>query len=245
MVSITLPCGLTPMNKITDLKCRVLVVEDNLDIATLLLDYLADLGHIPDHAADGHAAYQLATENEYDAIILDWALPGMDGIEVCRKLRQEAHSSVTILMLTARDTLEDKLTGFDIGADDYLVKPFDLPEVEARLTALWRRTRHGMDTEIKVGDLILNTETFQVTRENTQITLNPVRLKILNLLMQQSHRVVSRQEIEAAVWGDEPTDSDALRTHMSAIRQAIDKPFEKKLLHTIHGIGYRLHDQPT
>ncbi len=230
------------MIKEPDYLARILVVEDNLDIGELVVDYLSGFGHVIDYATNGKAGLQFAKENEYDCIVLDLALPGIDGLEVCRKLREEEHSSVPILMLTARDTLDDKLDGFEVGADDYLVKPFELPELLARIEALWRRSRRTMDTRIKVADMTLDTETFEVSRQDQRIALNPVRFKLLKLLMQQSHRVVSRNEIETAIWGDEPTDSDSLRTHLSALRQAIDRPFENKLLHTIHGVGYRLYD---
>jgi len=222
---------------------RVLVIEDNSDIAMLLVDFFTDRGHVADCANDGITGLHLATVNEYDAVILDLALPGLDGIELCRKVRKANRASVPILMLTARDSLNDRLTGFDAGADDYLVKPFELLEVYARIQALWRRSLHSNRNSLQVGDLAFDCETLQVERAGERLKLNRVRLKILRLLMENSHRVVSRQEIESYIWGDEPTESDALRTHLSAIRQVIDKPFGKPLLHTIHGLGYRIHDE--
>lgn len=231
------------MTGIGDFYGRVLVIEDNNDIASLLVDFFTEKGHIADCANDGVTGLHLVTVNDYDAIILDLALPGMDGISLCQKIRKSLNKSPPILMLTARDSLDDKLTGFDAGADDYLVKPFELLEVYARVQALWRRSIHSNRSRIAVGDLSLDCETFEVERAGFAIKLNPVRLKILRLLMENSHRVVSRREIETYVWGDEPTESDALRTHLSAIRQAIDKPFERNLMHTVHGIGYRLYDE--
>ncbi len=225
----------------SDFHGRVLVIEDNTDIAMLLVDFFSDRGHIADYAHDGLTGLHLAASEEHDAIILDLALPGMDGVELCRQLRSVKRSNVPILMLTARDTLDDKLTGFEAGADDYLVKPFELLEVYARVQALWRRSRFDGHSILQVADLVLDPGTREVKRGEVPIALNPVPFKILQLLMENPHRVVTRREIEAHVWGDEPTDSDALRTHISAIRNAIDKPFERKLLHTVHGIGYRLH----
>jgi DNA-binding response OmpR family regulator len=221
---------------------RVLVIEDNTDIAMLLVDFFTDRGHVADCAHDGLTGLHLAASGEHDVIILDLALPGLDGLELCQQLRSVKHATVPILMLTARDSLDDKLTGFAAGADDYLVKPFELLEVYARVQALWRRSLLSNRSSLDVGDLSLNLETLEVSRAGQPLRLNPVPLKILRLLMENTHRVVTRREIESFVWGDEPTESDSLRTHISALRTAIDKPFERKLLHTMHGVGYRLHE---
>ncbi|MCL4113065.1 UNVERIFIED_CONTAM: hypothetical protein GTU68_049987 [Idotea baltica] len=230
------------MSNLNDFHGRILIVEDNTDIASLLIDFFTDKGHIADYAGDGLTGLHLVTVNEYDVILLDLALPGIDGIELCKKLRKDLNSKTPILMLTARDSLDDKLIGFDVGADDYLVKPFDLLEVYARVQALWRRSFSSNQSIMQISDLVLNYETLEVTRAGKKIKLNSIRLKILSLLMENTHRVVSRREMEAHIWGDDPTESDALRTHLSAIRQVIDKPFESKLLHTVHSVGYRLYD---
>jgi len=230
------------MSNFNDFHGRILIVEDNTDIASLLIDFFTDKGHIADYAADGLTGLHLVTVNEYDVILLDLALPGIDGIDLCQKLRKDLNSTTPILMLTARDSLDEKLIGFDVGADDYLVKPFDLLEVYARVQALWRRSFNNNQSLITVSDLAFNFETLEVNRSGNTLKLNSIRLKILRLLMENTHRVVSRREIESYIWGDEPTESDALRTHLSAIRQAIDKPFDKKLLHTVHSVGYRLYD---
>ena len=152
-----------------------------------------------------------------------------------------AVSDVPIMVATARSEDRDVIRTLDSGADDYLVKPFELLEVYARVQALWRRSLLSNRASLEVADLTLNLETLEVSRGGQPIRLKPVPLKILRLLMENSHRVVSRREIEAHIWGDETTDSDALRTHISALRNAIDKPFAEKLLHTVHGIGYRLY----
>ena len=224
----------------SDFHGRILIIEDNTDIATLLVDFFNERGHVADYAHDGLTGLHLAASGEHDVIILDLALPGLDGVELCKQLRSVKRSDIPILMLTARDTLDDKLTGFAAGADDYLIKPFELLEVYARVQALWRRSGLGSRAVLQVADLSLDPETREVSRGGQPITLNPVPFNILQLLMENHHRVVSRREIESHIWGDDPTDSDALRTHVSAIRTAIDKPFERKLLHTLHGIGYRL-----
>jgi DNA-binding response OmpR family regulator len=219
---------------------RVLIIEDNPDIAANLGDYLEDHGHTVDFAGDGITGLHLAVVNEFDAIVLDLALPGMDGLDVCRKLRSEAGKDTPVLMLTARDRLEDKLAGFETGADDYLVKPFELQEVEARLKVLAGRGRRRNSRELKVGDLKYNLDTLNVNRGNEDIYLNPIGLKLLHCLMEASPNVVSRAELEMEVWGEEMPDSDSLRVHIHSLRSAIDKPFGSNLIQTRHGIGYRL-----
>ena len=219
---------------------RVLIIEDNPDIAANLGDYLEDHGHTVDFAGDGITGLHLAVVNEFDAIVLDLALPGMDGLDVCRKLRSEAGKDTPVLMLTARDRLEDKLAGFETGADDYLVKPFELQEVEARLNVLAGRGRRRNSRELKVGELKYNLDTLNVSRGDEDIYLNPIGLKLLHCLMEASPNVVSRAELEMEVWGEEMPDSDSLRVHIHSLRGAIDKPFDSNMIQTRHGIGYRL-----
>jgi DNA-binding response OmpR family regulator len=221
---------------------RVLIIEDNPDIAANLGDYLEDHGHTVDFAGDGVTGLHLAVVNDFDSIVLDLALPGMDGLEVCRKLRSEAGKDTPVLMLTARDRLEDKLAGFETGADDYLVKPFELQEVEARLKVLASRGRRRSPRELVVGDLVYNLDTLNVRRGETDIYLNPIGLKLLHALMEASPNVVSRGDLELEVWGEEMPDSDSLRVHIHSLRSAIDKPFGSNMIQTRHGIGYRLVD---
>ena len=221
---------------------RILVIEDNTDIAANLGDFLEDRGHTVDFAGDGVTGLHRAVVDDFDAIILDLNLPGMDGLEVCRKLRQDARKQTPVLMLTARDALEQKLAGFDSGADDYLVKPFALQELEARLAVLLRRGRGNTARVLNVADLEFNLDTLEVVRGGTRVTLNPTALKILQVLMEASPAVVTRQELETRVWGEELPDSDSLRVHIHGLRAAVDKPFGKPLIQTRHGIGYRLAD---
>jgi DNA-binding response OmpR family regulator len=221
---------------------RILVIEDNSDIAANIGDYLADRGHIVDFAGDGVTGLHLAVVEEFDAIVLDLNLPGIDGLELCRKLRQEARKQTPVLMLTARDQLEHKLAGFESGADDYMVKPFALQELEARLTVLSRRTRGPRSRVLRVADLEYNLDTLVVTRGGRLLQLNPTGLKLLQSLMEASPSVVTRRELEMRVWGEELPDSDSLRVHIHGLRAAIDKPFGKPLIHTRHGIGYSLVD---
>jgi DNA-binding response OmpR family regulator len=220
---------------------RVLIIEDNSDLAANIHDFLEARGHTPDAAGDGITGLHLAVTEPYEAIILDLTLPGMDGLTVCKKLRQEAGRATPVLMLTAKDTLDDKLTGFDAGADDYLVKPFALQELEARLLALVRRGAGATHAApMRVADLTFDPNTLAVTRAGRSISLPPTGLKILELLLRRSPHVVSRRDIEHVVWGDSPPDSNALRAHMHTLRAAIDRPFGQPLIHTVHGIGFRL-----
>ncbi|MDR0781039.1 MAG: response regulator transcription factor [Pseudomonadales bacterium] len=222
---------------------QILVVEDNRDIAENIADYLEPLGHTLDFAADGLTGLHLAVTQRFDAIVLDVMLPGIDGMALCRKLREEAGDTTPVLMLTARDQLDDKLAGFRAGSDDYLVKPFSVRELEVRLQALVKRAnpqaRHKV---LSVADLDFNADTQQAHRGGMLLDLNPIQRKLLELLMSNSHRVVTREELEQHIWGDTPPDSDVLRTHIYSLRNAIDKHFDLKLLHTVHGSGYRLYD---
>lgn len=222
---------------------HILLIEDNHDIADMVCEYLERNDYVMDHAADGVTGLHLAVSNEYDAIILDLMLPGLDGIELLKKYRNDAKQSIPVLILTARDTLDDKITGFDIGADDYLIKPFQIKELEARVRSLIRRQRGMISPEkMQVGDLTLDLGTLEVTRSDTAIKLTPIALKILKILMQASPKIVSRREIERQIWGDILPDSDTLRSHMYNLRKSIDKPFDKQLMETMQNSGYRLVD---
>jgi len=219
----------------------ILLVEDNRPISEMVGEYLERRGFGVDYAADGLDGLRLATENSYDVIILDLMLPRLDGLEVCRRLRNESKRATPVLMLTARDTLTDKVSGLDAGADDYLVKPFAIQELEARVRALIRRDRRQVSAEVlKVADLVLDTASLRVTRAGRELQLSPIGLRLLTILMRESPRVVTRRDIEREIWGDGLPDSDTLRSHLYNLRKSIDRPFDKPLLHTVHGVGYRL-----
>ena len=221
----------------------LLLVEDHRDIAESIVDFLEPRGYAVDYAADGVTGLHLAVTNSYDVIVLDVMLPGIDGLSVCRKLREEARRDTPILMLTARDTLEDKILGLDAGADDYLVKPFEIRELEARLRSIVRRHRGTTAREAyAVGDLTLDLATLKVSRAGRPLALTPIGLRLLAALARASPRVVSRRDLEREVWGEEPPDSDALRSHLYNLRKAIDRPFDRPLLHTVAAAGYRLAD---
>jgi DNA-binding response OmpR family regulator len=219
---------------------RILIIEDNLDISENIADYLEAKGHVLDFAFDGISGFHLALTEEHDVIVLDLMLPGMDGIELCQKLRKTNVKPVPILVLTARDTLKDKLEGFEAGADDYMVKPFALEELEARLKALVRRFKEKPAMTLNVADLEFNLNTMTLRRAGRHVELNRACLKILKILMQASPNLVSRKDLEFAIWGDMPPGSDVLRSHIYLIRRKIDKPFAFELIHTIHGMGYKL-----
>lgn len=221
---------------------KILLIEDNRDLALNLFDYFESKGHTMDLAGDGISGLHFAATNPYDVLILDLMLPGLDGLTLCRKLR-EAGKQTPVLMLTARDSLEDKIAGLEAGADDYVVKPFALREVELRLHALLRRVQaRGQSTAHEVGGLSFDPATLRVTRDARPVELPPIPLKILEILMRQSPRVVPRAELEDAIWGDSPPDSDALRAHLHILRSAVDRPGERPLVRTIRGIGYQIAD---
>jgi DNA-binding response OmpR family regulator len=221
---------------------QILIVEDNRDIAENIADYLEPLGHELDFAADGTAGLRLALSRAFDVIVLDLNLPGIDGITLCRKLRNEGRLTTPVLMLTARDLLDDKLEGFSAGADDYLVKPFSVKELEVRLQALVKRSKPQPGGRLlQVHDLEYSQDTLTARRAGKTLELNPIQRKLLELLLLNQHRVVTREELERQIWGDLLPDNDVLRTHIYNLRNTIDKPFEPKLLHTVHGSGYRLH----
>ena len=222
------------------LPIRVLVVEDNRDICDNIAAYLEKHNFILDFAYDGISAMHLAVTHAFDVIVLDLTLPGMDGLHFCQKLRTEAKLQVPLLMLTARDTLDDKIKGFEVGADDYLVKPFALQELHVRLHALFKRSNGKTENILTVGDLTLNRSTLQVHRSGQRIDITPTCMKLLQRLMEASPSVVTRDTLETLLWADEQPDGDALRSHMYKLRQAVDKSFEQPLIHTVHRIGYRI-----
>jgi len=220
---------------------RILIIEDDTTIAANLYDFLESRGHAVDAAADGVTGLHLAISQTFDAIVLDLGLPGMDGLTLTKKLREEAHVETPILMLTARDTLDDKLEGFSRGADDYLVKPFSLKEVEARLLSMNRRSSgRSAPRTLEAGALSLDPKTMAVRFAGNDVKLPPKCLRILELLMREPGRVISREEIERLVWGESQETSDTLRSHLHTLRRALTAAGGHDPVETLHGIGYRL-----
>ncbi len=222
---------------------KVLIIEDNQDIAASICDYLESLDYVVDIAGDGMTGLDLAITRDYCVIILDLGLPDIDGVDLCHRLRQDAHCSVAVLMLTARGSLDNKLQGFESGADDYLVKPFALKELVARIKVLSERISRAPTSRLQIADLSLEEATHEVHRAGQRIELSPSSFRLLMYLMQNPHRVITREELERAVWQDNPPDSDALRTHLYNLRQLVDRPFGRPLLHTIRGFGYKITDK--
>ena len=220
---------------------RILIIEDDATIAANLYDFLESRGHAVDAAADGVTGLHLAISQTFDAIVLDLGLPGMDGLTLTKKLREEAHVETPILMLTARDTLDDKLEGFSRGADDYLVKPFSLKEVEARLLSMNRRSSGRIAPRtLEAGALSLDPKTMAVRFAGNDVKLPPKCLRILELLMREPGRVISREEIERLVWGESQETSDTLRSHLHTLRRVLTAAGGQDPVETLHGIGYRL-----
>lgn len=220
---------------------RLLVIEDNCDILANIVDYLEAAGHVVDCSLNGPGGLHLALTERFDLIVLDVMLPGMDGYQLCQSLRA-AGNEVPIIMLTARDALDDRLQGLKAGADDYLVKPFALAELAARIEAILRRVQGSRQRRLQVGDLVFDLETVAVSRGGLALKLNPACLKLLEVLMRKSPAVVRREVLEEALWGDNIPASDGLRSHLHLLRQVIDKPFAQPLLHTVHGLGYQLSE---
>lgn len=221
---------------------RILIVEDNPDILANLYGFLEPKGYAVDSARNGYGGLALASENNYDVIVLDVMLPGLSGLELCQKLRTELSSATPVLMLTARDSLHDKVLGFGSGADDYLVKPFSLVELDVRLKALARRAggQHAFSRVLRFGPLVFDPDQQQASRDGVRIALTKTGYVLLRSLMAAAPRIVPREALEQAVWGEDRPESDALRTHIHALRQALDKPFAWPMVHTIAGVGYKL-----
>ena len=233
--------GMTPAR--APLGLHVLIIEDQHDIAANIWDFLERRGYSVDHAPDGERGLAAAMAGNIDVIVLDLGLPKLDGLELCQRLRAAGHG-VPILMLTARDTLDDKLRGFDAGADDYLVKPFAMRELEARIASLIRRVRPRLDAPLRIGSLTYDPRSMIATRGDRQCMLTLAQSQILVALMTQSPAVVSHEKLRRIVWADGSGDRAALQTHMHALRSQIDRGFDTALIQTIRSVGYRLAAPP-
>lgn len=217
---------------------QCLLVEDDLDLATAIIDYLALEGIECDHAANGVAGLSLIQNQRYDVVILDLNLPKMDGLEVCAKLRASG-LDVPVLMLTARDTLDDKLGGFSAGADDYLIKPFAMEELIVRAQVLSRR-RSGQVTLLSAEGVELDLTTQTATCDGQEMKLTPIGYKLLETLLRASPNSVSRDKLVQSVWGDEQPDSNSLKVHMYHLRKAVDGQSGVKRIQTLVGRGFAL-----
>lgn len=219
---------------------RLLIVDDHQPLVASLFAYFEPRGAQLDAAPDGVVGLHLASKQAYDAIVLDWILPRMDGPAMLQTLRERGIDT-PVLMLTARDQLPDKLTGFRSGADDYLTKPFDLAELEVRLQALMaRRTGSVAVRELAVADLHFDLATLEVHRGGRLLHLYPAARKLLHVLMLASPAAVSREQLEFALWGDDPPDGDMLRSHIYELRRSVDGGQSLKLIRTLPRVGYRI-----
>lgn len=219
----------------------VLLVDDNTDILCNVRDYLEMNGMAVETAINGKEALERMSQRSYAVCVLDIGLPDVDGLTVCKTLRANGDKT-PILMLTARDSIDDRVTGLEVGADDYLIKPFSLRELNARVQALVRRAYGDSEMKLRVGDLTFDLSTTQENRAGKPIKLNPTCLTILKELMIRSPAIVSRNRLEAQVWGGGAPDSDSLRANIYLLRQAIDKAFDKKLIHTHPGLGWSINE---
>ena len=228
----------------------LLLVEDNEDILANLYAFLEPLGYELDCARNGRTGLAMAIDQLFDCIVLDIMLPGIDGISLCRELRDKHHKHTPIIMLTARDTVADRVQGLEAGADDYLVKPFALKELEARIRALLRRGRMSSGNTADGGavwryaDLTFNSGEHWAERQGRRLRLSPTGFRILDELMRVAPGLVRREDLEHALWGDDPPEGSALRTHIHELRRELDKPFAESLLHTVPHVGYRLSTDP-
>lgn len=218
----------------------ILLIEDNVSLAQNIAEYLEGRGHRLDFAYDGQAGLQHALDGGFDVIVLDVELPKLNGLALCRRLRASADRHVPVIMVTARDTLQDKIDGFEGGADDYLPKPFALAELAVRCEALARRHLLGTRLVIKIGALSVDRQRQEAVRDGRRLRLTQQTWHILLALAEAFPAPVSRHELSRRLWGDDPPDSDSLRSHIHLLRQALDKPFHTSMLETLHGVGFRL-----
>lgn len=217
---------------------NILLVEDDFDLAATIVDYLELEDIVCDHAANGVAGLHLINTNPYDVLVLDVNMPRMDGLQLCETARSQGQD-MPILMLTARDTLQDKLAGFTAGADDYLVKPFAMEELTIRVKTLAKR-RSGQVNVFSVANLSLDLNTKQAQRNGRILKLSPISFKLLDILLRASPKPVTRQQLIQSVWGDEQPDTNNLKVHIFNLRKALDTDGEQRLLHTVSGVGFAL-----
>ena len=222
---------------------KILLVEDNREVAGILFDYFEAFGLEVDYADNGEFGLQLALTGDFDLILLDLMLPRMDGLTLCNRLR-ETGNTTPVLMLTALDSRDDMLNGFEHGADDYLTKPFDLDILQARIGALIRRYRGQISSgTLSFGSLRIDRKNRKAYREERMLALNPTTYTILELLCQRAPELVTRQEIAERLWQESDANNDVLRSHIYQLRNQLDKPFNTPMLKTIPKVGFQLEQQ--
>ena len=221
------------------MNARLLLAEDDVAIARAIRDGLTAAGFQVMVVSDGTRVLPAVTANSFGLLLLDLMLPGLDGVEVCRELRRSRYD-IPVLMLTARDSLRDRVTGLDAGADDYLVKPFEFPELLARVRALLRRHNLVKAAEIRVGDLYMNTVQRVVKRGQREVMLTPREFELLEALAQNTGAILSKESISERVWLDGLTSPNTVEVHMKNLRRKLEVRGESKLIQTVHGMGYTL-----
>ncbi|GFD89696.1 DNA-binding response regulator [Tenacibaculum sp. KUL152] len=219
---------------------HILLIEDEVSIAKNIAQYMEHKGHVLDFAVRGDQGLDLALNAYYDVVILDLNLPSMDGLNVCQAIREKSERHVPILMLTARDSIDDKVSGFHVGTDDYLTKPFSLQELEVRCIALSKRHLLQTTDKIELGPLTIDRKSKTASRDGQSLSLSSMGFRILQILAEAHPQVVSRSQLTQQLWGDEPTESDALRSHIYQLRNVVDKPFSSPLIKTVFGAGFAL-----
>ncbi|PAJ73543.1 two-component system response regulator [Pseudoalteromonas sp. NBT06-2] len=220
------------------MKSHILLVEDDLDLAATIIDYLELEEICCDHASNGVIGLQLIEKNYYDMAILDINMPRMNGLSLCKSVR-DLGFNMPILMLTARDSLPDKLAGFEVGTDDYMVKPFEMLELIARINVLAKR-QSGQSQQFSVADLTVDFESKIAKRQQRELKLSPTGWKLLEVLLRKSPQVISREQLSRTIWGDDIPDSNSLKVHIFKLRQQVDSEDDTKLLKTISGQGFAL-----
>jgi DNA-binding response OmpR family regulator len=219
---------------------KILVVEDETDLADQIRDWLVREQHLVEVVYSGQAALDRLVASKYDAVVLDWMLPGIEGLEVCKRFRAMG-GKTPILMLTARSRLDDKETGLDAGADDYLSKPFHLRELSARLRAILRRVSVSSTSLCRIGELEIDMSSRRVMRGQEEIHLEPKEYNLLEFLMRNAKRTFSAEALLSRVWeSDSAASPDAIRTYIKALRRKLDTPGRPSIITTVHGVGYRL-----
>ncbi len=223
------------------MRARILLVEDEPALAKVVSRGLVLEGYGVDIAVNGHDGLRLATEETYDLIVLDWMLPGLDGLTLCRRLR-DRRSTVPILMLTAKDEIPDRVAGLETGADDYLTKPFDFTELKARIAALLRRGRYQRRRLLTFGELTVDTEQREVAYAGSPLLLTPKEYELLELLATRTGHVVDRELLTTRLWPDYETSSNNLEVLVASLRRKLEDDNRPRLLHTVHRRGYRFDD---
>lgn len=219
---------------------KILVVEDERDLASLVTNWLKRDHHLVEMVGDGATALRQLEMNRYDVIILDLMLPGMDGMEICRRYRR-SHGTTPILMLTAKDTVDDRAVGLDAGADDYLTKPFHLKELAARVRALLRRGDSKPGNVLKIRDVVIDTNEYRCTKAGKEVHLLPKEFRLLEFLVRHPNQVFSAEDLLSSVWeSDTPALLDTVRGHIKRLRKKLDSPDERSMISTVYGLGYKI-----